>query len=111
MKIIEVLEEGRRPARTDKSWETQVTRKEYTTLKEDIQDGGMVAQKSFWTLMVRKMREEIGELPPQLHKAMMEPGARTSEKFGKRGDWKRRKVGLKLAKLRFRQYCFRGQAV
>ena len=68
----------------------------------------MVAQKSFWTLMVRKIREEIGELPPQLHKAMMEPGARTSGKFGKRRDWKRRKVGLKL---RFRQYCFRGQAV
>ena len=68
----------------------RVTMKEYKSLKEDFQNGGMMAQKGPWTLMGRKKNKE--ELPEtvrvevQEHTAMMEEG---KEREGKKEkQWK-----------------------
>ena len=64
---IQILEEGRVPAKETKNWRIEgekkrITRKEYQRLLNNFEMEGLMAQKGLWNLAKEKTLKERGEL-------------------------------------------------
>ena len=68
MKRIQILEEGRVPAKEAKNWRTEgakkrITRKEYKRLVNNFEMEGLMAQKGLWNLAKETTMKERGQVP------------------------------------------------
>ena len=68
LKRIQILENGRVPAKEAKKWKIEgqkkrITWKEYRRLLNEFEMGGFLAQKSLWNLAREKMLQDRGALP------------------------------------------------
>ena len=68
MKRIQILEEGRVPAKEAENWRIEgakkrITRKEYKRLVNNFEMEGLMAQKDLWNLAKETTMKERGELP------------------------------------------------
>ena len=68
VKRIQILEEGRVPAKEAHNWRIEgekkrTTRKEYRRLLNNFEMEGLMAQKGLWKLAKEKTIKERGELP------------------------------------------------
>ena len=95
MKRIQILDEGRVPAKEAKSWriegEKKNTRKEYKRLLNKFEMEGLMAQKGLWNLAKEKTKKESGELPNEEGDVVRECNAMHEEDFWRswlRGDEK-----------------------
>ena len=70
LKRIQVLEDGRVPAKDARSWKMEehkrrITRKEYQRLLNKFEMEGFMAQKGLWNLVREKVLRERGALPEE----------------------------------------------
>ena len=70
LKRIQVLEDGRIPAKEVRNWKIEgqkrrITWKEYRILSNDFEMGGSISQKSLWNVAREKMLQDRGALPKE----------------------------------------------
>ena len=86
MKIIQILEEGRVPAKETKNLRIEgdkkrLTRKEYHRFFNKFDMEGLMAQKGLWNLAIEKNMKERRELPNGEGDAVREYKAMHEENF------------------------------
>ena len=86
LKRIQVLEDGRVPAKEAKNWRIEgqkrrLTRKEYQRLLNNFEMFGFVEQQGLWNLAREKILRERGALPKEEGDAIREYNAVHEEKF------------------------------
>ena len=68
---IQILEDGRVPAKGARNWgiegqkKKRITRKEYRRLLNKFEMGGFMAQKGLWNLARERMLQDRGALPKE----------------------------------------------
>ena len=86
LKIIQVLEDGRVPAKEARNWRIEgqkrrITRKEYQRLLNKLEMEGFMAQKGSWNLATEKILRERGALHKEVVDAIREYKAMHEENF------------------------------
>ena len=88
IKRIQILEDGRVPAKEAKDWKIEgkkrrITRKECTRLINEFELEGLMAQKGLWNLAREKRLQERGAMPKEEGDVIREYNAMHDEKFPK----------------------------
>ena len=114
MKRIQILEEGRVPAKEVKNWRIEgekkrITRKEFQRLLNNFEMEGSMAQKGLWNLAKEKTMKERGELPNEEGDIVRESKAMHEEDFW--SSWLREdeKSKEERKKLKLRERRRRGK--
>ena len=86
MKRVQILEEGRVPAKETKNWRIEgekkrISRKEYQWLLNKFEMEGLMAQEGLWNLAKEKIMKERGELLNEEGDAVREYKAAHEENF------------------------------
>ena len=86
LKMIQVLEDGRVPAKEANNWSIEgqkrrITRKEYQRLLNKFEMEGFTAQEGLWNLVREKVLRERGALPKEEGDVIGEYKAMHEEKF------------------------------
>ena len=92
MKRIQILEEGRVPAKEAKNWRIEgekkrITSKEYKMLLKIFEMEGLMAQKGMWNLAKEKSVKERGALPNEEGDEVREYKALHEEDFWSSWLW------------------------
>ena len=110
LKRIQILEDGRVPAKEVKDWmiegkKRRITRKEFQRLINDFELEGLIALKGLWNLAREKRLQERGAMPEEKGDVIREYNAMHEENFFKQPTEGRsgRKAGKKKVKERVRE--------
>ena len=86
LKRIQILEDGRVPAKEVKDWKIEgkrmrITRKEYKRLMNEFELEGLRAQKGLWNLAREKILQKRGAIPKEEGDVIREHNAMHEENF------------------------------
>ena len=86
VKILQILEEGRVPAKEAKNWridgeQQRITRKAFKRLLKFLEMEGLMAHKGLWNLPKEKIMKERGEFPNEEGNVVRECKAMHEEDF------------------------------